>query len=232
MVARGWSPAKRTRIGFYLVVGLSLVLNPLLVGAFDLGGPRHQYRSYEVSVVSFGDRVRVAAGESHGVITVSGVRGVGCDEFTITPSWRCTFEEHVAEAGSLTVETTKYEGPNDPFVHLQDGYFRRTFTEKNDTTTISLEPVDARTVIETVGDDLDETPAPLARAVRHGSARSTLEYETGRYVVDGDQYYYVSRDGQYDGLPGRWGLSALGALIGLALLARGHRLRIERHTRD
>ena len=41
MVARGWSPSERTRIGSYLVVGLLLTLNPLFVGAFDIDGPRH-----------------------------------------------------------------------------------------------------------------------------------------------------------------------------------------------
>lgn len=203
---------------------------PIAVGAFDLGGPRHRYRACEVTVNGTGDPIGIVPDESRSVITVSGVRSVGCGELTRSPSWGCLLEEHVAATGTLTVDTTRYEGPTDPFVRLDAGYFRRTVSENNGTTTVSLELVAARTVLETVGDDLHDVPAPLARAVRQGSARSTVEYGTGRYVLDGGKYCYVSRAGQSGGVAGRWGFSTVGALAGLALLARGHRLRIEGRT--
>jgi hypothetical protein len=228
MVARGWSPTERTRVGFYLVVGLLLTLNPVAVQAFDLGEPRHQYRAYEVTVGE--GVVSIAEDESASVITVSGVRGVDCSTFTLSASWRCVLEEHVAGTGGVTVNTTGYDSPRAPFVKLESGYYRRTVRERDGATTVSLNPVSARTVVDTVGVDLDDASATIERAVRQGTTTSAVETETGQYVRDGEQYYYVSRIGESDGVP--WVPSALGATSGLALLARGHRLRIERRTDD
>ena len=231
MVARGWSPSERTRTGFYLVVGLLLVLNPLAVQAFDLGGPRHQYRASEVTVQS--DRISFADAGAGGVSMVSGVDGIACSTFTVSTPWRCTLEAHVAGTDNVTITATRYDSPpREPFVRLDGGYYRRVVEQHNDSTTLSYEPVSARTVLESVGDDVESARDPVARAVRSGTARSTLEIETGRLLRDGDQYYYVTRIGNTDGVPGRWGLSAMGALVGLALLARGHRLRIERRISD
>ena len=231
MVARGWSPAERTRIGFYLVVGLLLVLNPIAVGTFDLGGPRHQYRAYEVTVQS--DRIEFADTDRTIFLLVGGVEGIDCSLFTVSPSWTCALEEHVARTRNVSVETTRYDSrPRDPFVRLDGGYYRRVVEQGNDTTRLTYAPVTAETVLETVSEAVGSTRDPIARAVRSGTARSTVELETGRLVGDGDRYYYVTRTGQTDGIPGRWGLSTLGTLVGLVLLARGHRLRIEREASD
>lgn len=229
MVARGWSPGERTRIGFYLVVGLLLVLNPIAVGALDLGGPRHQYRAYEVTVES--DRIEFADTDRTIFLLVGGVEGIDCSLFTVSPDWQCTLEEHVVRTGNVSVDTTRYDSrPGDPFVRLDGGYYRRVVEQGNDTTTLAYEPVTAETVLESVSEDVGSTRDPVARAVRSGTARSIVELETGRLVGDGDRYYYVTRVGQTDGVPGGWGLSTLGALVGLVLLARGHRLRIEGGT--
>jgi len=231
MVARGWSPGERTRIGFYLVVGLLLVLNPLAVQAFDLGGPRHQYRAYEVTVQS--DRIDFEDPGEAGFLLVGGVEGIACSVFTVSTPWRCTLEAHVAGTGNVSLTATRYDSPpREPFVRLDGEYYRRVVEQRNDTTTLSYEPVTARTVLETVSEDVESARDPVARAVRSGTARSTVEMETGRLVRDGEQYYYVTRIGSTDGVPGRSGLSTIGALAGLALLARGHRLRIERRTDD
>jgi hypothetical protein len=229
MVARGWSPAERTRIGFYLVAGLLLALSPVAVQALALDEPRHQYRASEVTVQS--DRIDFADTGETGFLTVDGVDGIGCSGFTVSTPWQCPLEAHVAAAENDSVTTTRYDPPpREPFVRLDSGYYRRVVEQRNDTTRLSYDPVSARTVLESVSEDVESARDPVARAVRSGTARSTVELETGRLVRDGDQYYYVSRVGETDGVP--WAGSALGALAGLALLARGHQLRIERRIGD
>jgi hypothetical protein len=229
MVARGWSPSERTRIGFYLVVGLLLALAPVAVQALALDEPRHQYRASEVTVQS--DRIDFADTGETGFMTVDGVDGIACSGFTVSTSWECVLEAHVTGAENGSVTTTRYDSPpRAPFVRLDGGYYRRVVERRNDTTTLTYDPVSARTVLESVSADLGSAREPVARAVRSGTARSTVKIETGRLVRDGDQYYYVSRVGETDGVP--WAGSALGALAGLALLARGHQLRIERRIGD
>ncbi|WP_335999321.1 hypothetical protein [Halorientalis halophila] len=226
MVARGWSPSERTRIGFYLAVGLLLVLNPFLVQAYDLGESRYEYQAYDVKLTEndfhFEDRSRV--------FLLSGVSGVDCDYWS--EPWHCYLEERVAP-GDVTVDSIQYhQSPPSKYVHFDDGFYRRHVERDDESTTISYDPVTAEAVAANVSLDVESAPEPLAEAVRQGSATSLRRIEMGYLVRDGDRYYYAGRSGSTDGFTGRWALSFIGTLLGLAMLAEAGQLSFERQSRD
>ncbi|WP_424019375.1 hypothetical protein ACOZ4N_07865 [Halorientalis pallida] len=234
MVARGWSPGERTRIGFYVIVGLALVLNPLAVQAFDLDEPRYEYVAYDAEPTA--DTIRFDS--ESGVIFTGGVSGIDCGFRWET--WDCYLQEHVVRTGNVTVDTVEYDDrPPTRYVHFptfysdfEGGFYRRTIRSGNESTTVSYEPVDGERVAAAVSVALSDARPPVANAVRSGSAYGETEMERGLLVRDGDRYYYVIELGERDGPPGLIVLSLLAALLGLGFLTRGHRLWLARRDAE
>jgi hypothetical protein len=132
-----WSSVTRYRGEVTIVVGFILLLNPLVVGAFDIGDP-DRYR-YEASEVSFSANGTYTF-STHPVPLDSDVACFG-DE----PSRSCVLERAIHTNGGIT-----YDGPTKHFinneysyVHIrEEGFFQPVSEERpNGTVWYGLEAV-------------------------------------------------------------------------------------------
>lgn len=223
MVARGWSPSEEQRYGFYLVVGLLLVLNPFAVHWFGLGATTYEYAARPVEL----DGEELTYPDSDVFLDRSRVEGVDC--YLLERPWTCYLEERVAENGSVTVDPERsYDRrPRDEFVFLDDGFYRRSVGDApgEDAVTVSYERVTDRTAVEAVADPVGRAPGPLARAARNGRATAREQVEAVYFVRTGGGYYLVGHAGTDRGVEGRWTFSLAGCLVGLLVLRRRHRFR-------
>ncbi|MFB6142305.1 MAG: hypothetical protein ABEJ30_03060 [Halorientalis sp.] len=221
MVARGWSPTQRQRIGFHLGVGLLLVFNPFLVQQFGLGGPTHAYAA--VPAEPTGDRIDIQQFTADTVPYGSEVHGVDC--YLLDRPWTCTLETRALRNGSVTVGGVgSYDRrPRASFVRLDGAFYRRTVTGAEETVTVSYDRVSARELLATVSVGLEHTRPVYRRAVRDGRATAGREHDVSQFVRTPEGYYLVGPVGSWQGVPGRWTLSLVGSAVGLVALRRGHR---------
>jgi hypothetical protein len=132
-----WSSAVHSRGVAAVIVGFVLLLNPLVVGAFDVGDPdRCRYEASEVSFSANG----TYAFSTHPVSLDS---DVAC--FGDSPSRSCVLERAIHTNGGIT-----YDGPSKHFVHdeyryvhiWEEGFFRPVSEERgNGTVWYGLEAV-------------------------------------------------------------------------------------------
>ncbi|GGN93052.1 MULTISPECIES: hypothetical protein [Haloarcula] len=221
MLYRGWSPSERQRAVVSLGLGLLLVLNPLFVYTLGLGEPTYEYRAVEVTPV--GDSVEFET-RPHPAYRMQPVRGVDC--VRLRGSYSCYLSESLAKRGRATVNVTRYETtPRARYVRLDDGFYRRSATEHGEAVTLSLERVSAATVLDTVSSSFEYVSPPVAAAIEDGTARSHVEEDGAKFVEADGRYYYVAARQVDGGVEGRWWVSSLGVLVGLAALRRGRRIR-------
>jgi hypothetical protein len=182
-----WSSVTRYRGEAAIAVGFVLLLNPLIVGAFDIGDP-DRYR-YEASEVSFSANGTYAF-STHPVALDS---DVAC--FGDVPSRSCVLERAIHANGGIT-----YDGPTKQFIHneysyvhiWEDGFFRPV-SEARETGTVryGLEAVPQEEALRYIATPLERTDRGVRTAIETGAYETSDELPGANELVRADEGYYV-----------------------------------------
>ena len=224
-----WSSVTRYRGEAAIVVGFILLLNPLVVGAFDIGDP-DRYR-YEASEVSF---------SANGTYTFS-THPVSLDSdvacFGDEPSRSCVLERAIHTNGGIT-----YDGPTNDFinneysyVHIwEEGFFRPVSEERpNGTVWYGLETVSQEEALRYIATPLERTNTGVRTAIETGSYETSDELSGTHELVQADDSYYVVHPTvvqEHRGTERSLTVVVLQWLLGITgaiLILRGQRNRIE-----
>jgi len=182
-----WSSVTRYRSEAAIVVGFILLLNPLMVGAFDIGDP-DRYR-YEASEVSF---------SANGTYTFS-TNPVPLDSdvacFGDAPSRSCVLERAIHTNGGIT-----YDGPTELFIHneysyvhiWEEGFFQPVSEERdNETVWYGLEVVSQEEALKYIATPLERTDKGVRTAIEAGAYETSDEVSGAHELVQADDSYYV-----------------------------------------
>ncbi|MGQ4556750.1 hypothetical protein [Halobellus sp. GM3] len=182
-----WSSVTRYRGEAAIIVGFILLLNPLVVGAFDIGDPdRYRYEASEVSFAANGTYTF----STHPVPLDSDVACFG-DE----PSRSCVLERAIHTNGGIT-----YDGPTKQFinnkysyVHIwEEGFFRPVSEERpNGTVWYGLEAVSQEEALRYIATPLERTNKGVRTAIETGSYETSDELSGDHELVQADNSYYV-----------------------------------------
>ena len=164
-----------------LVLGVVLVANPLFVPFADLSSPEYVYERATIS--ADGERL-----EWNGTLRRP-IDGIDCFE---APTRACG-ELEALVGRSVTVESPdRAGGPEDPFVALEDGWYRRVDSDADGGYELRLRPVSVETVFREISMSPSAVPERLRPAARGG--RVTLDSRIEEtYLVDDGGYYYLTR---------------------------------------
>lgn len=214
----------RERAILYLGIGVLLVLSPAVIDPVSdtlEPGPSYTYEAIEVTAQN---------GEFAfaGPPPDDGIEGVDCISIY---SRLCGLEVEQLDGNVTVEEINPVERQSARYVEFFDQYYRRVHHRNDSHITYSLEPVLARTVLETISVSIDQTADPAATRTIISRNPRTIDHElsTPEQVVAVDGSYYVfnlqraetPRDtsGQVDGilLLG----SGLGFILGIWSLRRG-----------
>jgi hypothetical protein len=221
----------RNRGTIFALAGFVLLLNPFVVGFFDLGDP-DDFTYKPVKVHFYANGTYDAPGEVHGLDD-----DIAC--FEPTSSRSCALERAIHARGGLY-----YDGPPDAFIDSEyeyvfvygEGFFRPIAVEQpNETVRYALDPVPTTEALDDVSMPLERAPTGVRVAIEHGhyetsdelaSANQLVRTEDGYYVVYAARSHRVSGSERLTVVAAlQWILGALGALFVL----RGQRVRVERN---
>lgn len=225
-----WSSPPRYRGELAIVVGFVLLLNPFVVGAYDIGDP--DWYRYEASEVEF-----YANGTyDYSTAALPLDPDVAC--FGDLPSRSCTLERAIHANGGVT-----YDGPPRLFMHREYGYvhvweegFFRPAAEENDNGTVDygLQPVPQDEALEHIATPLPRADRGVRAAIETGTYETSDELPGAHELVRADDRYYVVYPAAYHEDHGsertptvvalQWVLGFTGAF----LVLRGQRQRVER----
>lgn len=224
-----WSSVTRYRSEAAIIVGFILLLNPLVVGAFDIGDPdRYRYEASEVSFAANGTYTF----STHPVPIGSDVACFG-DE----PSRSCVLERALHTNGGIT-----YDGPTNHFIHNKyryvhiwdEGFFRPVSEERpNGTVWYGLEAVSQEEALRYIPTPLERTDRGVRTAIETGSYETSDELSGAHELVQADDSYYVVYPTvvqEHRGIERSLTVVVLQWLLGIAgaiLILRGQRHRIE-----
>jgi len=227
-----WSSVTRYRGEAAIIVGFILLLNPLVVGAFDIGDPdRYRYEASEVSFAANGTYTF----STHPVPLDSDVACFG-DE----PSRSCVLERALHTDGGIT-----YDGPTNHFIHNEygyvhiwdEGFFRPVSEERpNGTVWYGLEAVSQEEALRYIPTPLERTDRGVRTAIETGSYETSDELSGAHELVQADDSYYVVYPTvvqEHRGMERSLTAVVLQWLLGIAgaiLILRGQRHRVERQT--
>lgn len=227
-----WSSITRYRGEAAIIVGFILLLNPLVVGAFDIGDPdRYRYEASEVSFAANGTYTF----STHPVPLDSDVACFG-DE----PSRSCVLERALHTNGGIT-----YDGPTNHFIHNEygyvhiwdEGFFRPVSEERpNGTVWYGLEAVSQEEALRYIPTPLERTDRGVRTAIETGSYETSDELSGAHELVQADDSYYVVYPTvvqEHRGMERSLTAVVLQWLLGIAgaiLILRGQRHRVERQT--
>ena len=227
-----WSSVTRYRGEAAIIVGFILLLNPLVVGAFDIGDPdRYRYEASEVSFAANGTYTF----STHPVPLDSDVACFG-DE----PSRSCVLERALHTNGGIT-----YDGPTNHFIHNEygyvhiwdEGFFRPVSEERpNGTVWYGLEAVSQEEALRYIPTPLERTDRGVRTAIETGSYETSDELSGAHELVQADDSYYVVYPTvvqEHRGMERSLTAVVLQWLLGIAgaiLILRGQRHRVERQT--
>ncbi|MEA1931327.1 MAG: hypothetical protein U9O06_07240 [Euryarchaeota archaeon] len=219
-----WPPTQRQRIGVAVLVALLLVLNPLYLPVLNLDMSAH---TYAVEPVTVDDRTIGVADTS---LRGDPIDGVACTGWR--PSAGCSYERTHIQQGTLEIELV------DPRVEIETryayhpgaedtDYYRRTAAGEPFPESLSLEPVDPETVVESVA----VSPEQLSVRARLGLAFGWLQTDQpltdANRIVDTDDGYVMlvetGRSWLSSGDTVEAGISAFMFLLGLAVLWRTYK---------
>ena len=224
-----WSSVTRYRSEAAIIVGFILLLNPLVVGAFDIGDPdRYRYEASEVSFAANGTYTF----STHPVPLDSDVACFG-DE----PSRSCVLERALHTNGGIT-----YDGPTNHFIHNEygyvhiwdEGFFRPVSEERpNGTVWYGLEAVSQEEALRYIPTPLERTDRGVRTAIETGSYETSDELSGAHELVQADDSYYVVYPTvvqEHRGMERSLTAVVLQWLLGIAgaiLILRGQRHRVE-----
>ncbi|WP_336338765.1 hypothetical protein [Haloarcula brevis] len=224
-----WSSVMRYRGEAAIIVGFILLLNPLVVGAFDIGDPdRYRYEASEVSFAANGTYTF----STHPVPLDSDVACFG-DE----PSRSCVLERAIHTNGGITYDgPTKHLINNEySYVHIWDeGFFRPVSEERpNGTVWYGLEAVSQEEALRYIATPLERTNKGVRTAIETGSYETPDELSGAHELVQADDSYYVVSPTvvkEHRGIERSQTVVVLQWLLGITgaiLILRGQRHRIE-----
>ncbi|WP_415379699.1 hypothetical protein [Halosimplex sp. TS25] len=211
-----------------IVLGFALLLNPFVVGAFDVGDPDSY--TYEPKEVTFYDNGTYDAADGADVVDPR----VACLDDTL-PTRSCAVERAVHATGGVT-----YDGPPSNFldhdywyVHVWgEGFFEPVAEElENGTVEYGLEPVPRSEALEAVSTQIDDASNGVREAIETGEYRTSDPLDGADELVVHDGSYYVVTATSYRATGSerrgvvvflQWALGAGGAW----LVLRGQRLRV------
>lgn len=214
-----------------IVIGFVLVLNPLVVSAYDIGDP-DQYR-YEPVEVEFHDNGTYAYDDSPSVHPLDS--DVAC--FDIPQSRTCVLERAIHANSGIT-----FDGPPRMFMNhdydyvfiWESGFFQPVTTEENETVRYGLEPVPQEEALGYIATPLSRTSSGVQTAISQGNYVTSDELNGAHELVSTDEGYFVVSNvaSSVDPTSERtavvialqWILSLTGAFLTL----RGQRQRVER----
>lgn len=217
-----------------IALGVVLLVNPLYVGAFHLDEP-NWYR-YEATEVTYDDRLEFDVHADGVDDEIACVRDVH-------PGRACALEHAVyGHGGNLTAPIpwgdfiATYQPFGYRYAYLHGEFYAVEATERGDETVLSLNRTPADEAMADVATRIDRVAPPIRTAVRTGTVETHREIDgTTQLVRDGDSYYVVYRaaaqiEGPDTSESGRFlelVVSLLGIVLGLALVLRGQRRRVE-----
>ena len=223
------SPRRRGTLT--VLLGFVLLLNPFVVGYFDVGDPdRYQYRAHEVQFHENGT-VDVP-------IDVNGVDPeVAClDHYFYTRA--CVLEQAVHETGGLS-----YDGPPNNFIDRDYDYvfvwdegFYEPVAEEIDADRVryDMRPVDTGEALDEVATEYEDADRTIQYTIRNGNHTVRDSIDGTNELIERNGRYYVV-DGfpgwEDDGDGGRSDLVVLGqwvfGIAGARLILEGQRTRVE-----
>lgn len=212
-----------------IIVGFALVLNPLIVSAYDIGDPdRYQYEPSEIEFHT--------NGTYHTSATTDNLDSdVAC--FGIPQSRSCVLERAIHANGGLA-----FDGPPKTFmshdyayVHIwESGFFRPATTEsENGTMRYGLEPVPQAEALDYIATPFSRVSPGIRTAISQGEYVTSDELSGAQEIVSTDEgYFVVSAVSSVQRTPERtvavvalqWILGFFGAFF----ILRGQRQRVKR----
>jgi len=218
-----------------IALGFVLLLNPHVVGAYDIGDPDHYH--YESSQVTF---------YPNG--TVDGPDGVQDLDSQVAcleelPTRSCAIEIAVYENGGAT-----FDGPRDMFlqssysyVYLHgEGFFEPAAVPSGDTTHYDLERASRTEALAAVSTQIQRASDGTKTAIREGSVDTSDPIEDAHELIkSGGQYYVVyPTSSEVVSASAAVGAGERGAgvvvmqwilgIVGAGLILYGQRLRVRR----
>jgi hypothetical protein len=224
-----------------IALGVLLLANPLYVGHFHLDDPNwYRYQPAEVTHGEDGLDVPIRAFDDGVDDDVACVR----DDH---PTRACALERVVYDDGSLTapvgwgeVFIDTYGEHGYQYVYVDDAFHAVEAHEVGGETVLSLNRTPADEAMADVATPIDRADPQIQRAIRTGSATTHQPVDgVNQLVRDGDTYYTVYRAAAHiESGPHtlanllELGVTIFGMGVGLWLVLRGQRRRVEHERRD
>jgi len=226
VLASIWPSTQRQQVGVAVLVALLLLFSPVYLPVLNLDLSGHTY-TVEPVVVDDGT-IGVAETSLRG----DSIDGIACTDWR--PTVGCGYERTRVQQGALEFDLTTpgVEVETRYAYHPGTGdtaYYRRTATGEPFPETITLEPVDPETVVESVA----VSPEQLSLRARSGLALGWMQTDQplpdANRIVDTDDGYVMLVETGGNSLSSgdtvEAGISALLFVLGLAVLWRTyHRL--------
>ena len=216
-----WPTTQRQQVGVAVLVALLLLLNPVYLPVLNLDLSGYTYSVEPVTV----DDGTIGVAETS--LRGDPIDGIACTDWH--PTVGCGYERTRVQQGALEFDlsTPGVEIETRYAYHPGTGdtaYYRRTATGEPFPETITLEPVDPETVVESVA----VSPAQLSLRARLGLAFGWLQTDqplpdANRIVDTDDGYVMLVETGGGSLSSGdtvEAGISALLFVLGLAVLWR------------
>lgn len=163
---------------FAALIGVTLLLNPLYLYPGG-GGVEH---TYEVDLIDDQAAADRALNESEDVLVCPGERA-------------CRLETDVLERGGVEADGQIWRHSRYAVVGIDSSWYRTTTEQREGTTVLALEPVDALAAVEHAAVSATARSPAVAEAVDGGSVtvrdREVESFRRGEIVERGGEYYAV-----------------------------------------
>ncbi|WP_209452230.1 SH2 domain-containing protein [Halosimplex halophilum] len=211
-----------------VVAGFALLLNPFVVGAFDIGDPDSY--TYEPKEVTFHDNGTYDTPDATSVAEPM----VACLDGHL-PSRSCTLEGAVHVNGGITYDALPQRllATDYRYVYVwNEGFFEPVAEELgNGTYEYGLEPVPQSSALESVATPIEDASRGVRRAVETGQYRTSDPLDDADELVEHDGDYYVVTATSYRTTTGERrdiviALQWVAGIGGGLLVLRGQRRRV------
>lgn len=221
---RGWAPSRRLKSFLLVSVGVILVVHPLVGGLPSALGLTGTIQYTAVEVQPDGSRLSFA-GPSQAEYTAEAALGgespLQIDCYPNGVSERCVMESQLTD-GNLTV-STEPRGWRGFSYHGH--FYRQVSTRDNETVTLGLQPVTARTVLANLSVPPTDWSQPIRTAVETGNVSVAHEPTLTGVVLsrNGSYYVVVPTSENSSDMPPHGLHATLSTILGVLLIQRGKR---------
>lgn len=227
-----------------IALGVLLLVNPLYVDALHLDQP-NSYR-YETTEVTYGP---------DGIDATSAIRNGGVDDDVAClsddhPARTCAVEKAIHERGNLTAPVSwgsfisEFPPLGYEYAYLNDSFYEVENRERGSETVLTLNRTPADEAMADVADPLLYAGPEVREAVETGSVETRRELHGANQLWRDDGRYYVVyevesrvygpatyRQKVRSGRTLENAVTVAGIAVGLFLVLRGQRRRVERERR-